>query len=502
MRVAIGEFKQETNTFAWGVTTRQQFEDFHLWFGEEILANMRGTNSEVGGFISVCEERGLTLLPTLAGFAISGGPVTAETYLSLRNELLQRLDAARPFDAVLLALHGAMVAEGEDDPDGATLEAVRALIGPDTPLVVSMDLHANVTQKCVEQADVIVGFRTSPHIDQRETGERAARILADWLEGTVCPVMRHVKIPMVVSASTHIHFLPGPFQRLMEASLEAEQGEILSASVFTVQPWLDITEMGFATVVVADGRPESAERVAANLANQCWAERHALMDTQLVPPDEAISRALAHPTGPVVLSDLADGTGAGSPGDSTAAIEAMLRANPSKPAFLYVCDPEVAAEAQQIGVGGEIDTWVGGKRDNVYNRPVRFVGTIDYVQLSQFRFGGQGYTGMAMDMGLSAILRQGNVHLLVSSKPVMTVDPELYRAVGLEPAEAQIVVVKSHIQFRAGYKDIAKAIILLDSPGMSSDHLTSLNFQRIERPLFPFDPDLEWVAPEKKNLPT
>jgi microcystin degradation protein MlrC len=250
--------------------------------------------------------------------------------------------------------------------------------------------------------------------------------------------------------------------------------------------------MGFATVVVTDSDLASAQRFADDLARQCWAERHAFLELQLVPPEEAIRRALANPDGPVVLSDLADGTGAGSPGDSTAMIAALLRADPPKPAFVCVCDPEVAEAAAQTGVGGAIAAWVGGKRDRIFNQPVHFAGTVTFSGMASFRFGGQGYTGVTMEMGLCAVLRCGQVHLLVTSKPVFTVDPALYRAVGLEPAEAQIVVVKSHIQFRAGYAGLAKEILLLDTPGMSSDHLTQLPFRRVPRPLFPLDTEFSW----------
>ncbi|HZO91449.1 MAG TPA: M81 family metallopeptidase [Chthonomonadaceae bacterium] len=498
MRIAIGEFKQESNTFAPVPTTREHFRDFHLWYGREAIANLRDTNTEVAGFLDVCEAIGYTPVPTLAGFAISGAPLTAETYRTLRAELLERLAAARPFDAVLLALHGAMVAAGEDDPDGATLQAVRELIGPDIPLVASMDLHANLTRRCVEAADAIVGFRTSPHVDLRETGQRAARLLARWLSGEVRPTMAFVKVPMVVPASTHVHFLDGPFKRLMEATQAVEAEGALSASAFTVQPWLDIPEMGFATVAITDNDPERAEAFARRLARLAWAERHAFLNIDLAPPDQAIQQALASPAGPVILADLADGPAAGSPGDGTAMIAALLAADPPQTALVFVCDPEVAALAAEIGVGGSIDTLVGGKRDNVYNKPVRFTGTVTFAGPASYRFGGQGYTGIGMDMGLSAVLRRGNVHLLVTSKPVMTSDPALYRAVGLEPAAARIVVVKSHIQFRAGYADIARRILLLDTPGMSTDHLTRLDFRRVDRPLFPLDTDFEWTGPSNR----
>ena len=234
-----------------------------------------------------------------------------------------------------------MVSDGDDDPDGAIIAAVRAAIGSNTPLVVTMDLHANVTRRCVEHADAIVGFRTSPHIDLRETGQRGAEVMVRMLRDGVRPAMAMVKIPMVVPASTHMHHLPGPFQRLMHAAAAAEGGSLLSASVFTVQPWLDIAEMGFATVAVSDGDATLAEQVAVDLADLAWAERDAFMETELVPIAEAIERADAI-DGPVVLSDLADGTGAGSPGDATAVIAALLEAELREPAFVCVRDPGAA----------------------------------------------------------------------------------------------------------------------------------------------------------------
>lgn len=492
MRIAIGEFKQETNTFARTPTELEHFRNFHLWYGQDVVANSRDTNCEVAGFIDVCEPAGHELVPTMAAFALSSGAVTREAYQTLRDELLDRLSALQPFDAVLLALHGAMVVDGEDDPDGQTIEAVRALIGPDTPFVVSMDLHANVTRRCVQHADAIVGFRTSPHIDLRDTGQRAAGVLVRWLAGDVRPVMSAVKIPMVTPASTHVHSLPGPFQRLMQASAGAEQGKVLSTTVFTVQPWLDIEEMGFATVAVTDGDADLAQQVAGELAEQAWSERDAFMEITLVPPAEAIERALARESGPAILSDLADGTGAGSPGDATAVIAALLEADPAKTAFVCVRDADAVRAAIAAGVGGAFDAMVGGKLDNVYNAPVRYTGVVDFAGPASFRFGGGGYTGVEMDMGPSAVVRHNNIHLLITSRSVFTVDPEMYRAVGLEPAEAHIVVVKSHIQFRAGYDPIAKEIILLDTPGMSADHLDSFEWNRVPRPLFPFDRDIDF----------
>lgn len=490
MRVAVAELKQETNTFVPTVTTMADFVNWHHWLGQDAIDGLAGTNSELAGFLDVLGDAGIEAVPIMATFAISGGPVEAATLATLREELLSGLAAAGPLDGVLLALHGAMVATDEDDPDGATIAMVREAIGPDTPLVVTLDLHANVTPRCVEHADAIVGFRTSPHVDQHDTGLRGARIMVRMVEDGLRPAMAFVKIPMVIPASTHMHHLPGPFRRLMQAAEAAETGPILGAAVFTVQPWLDLPDLGFATVVVSDGDPIDAEREALRLAAMAWAEREPFMELRLVEPAAAIRRALARDDGPVVLSDLADGTGAGSPGDATAVVKALLDADPSLPAYVCIRDPQAASEALAAGIGNEVVVEAGGKLDTVYNTPVRLRGTVAFAGPARFRFEGGGYTGVEMDMGDCAVVRCGHVSVVLLGKSVMTVDPAMYRAVGLHPEEARIVVVKSHIQFRAGYDAIAREIILLDSPGMSGDHLALLPFRRVPRPFFPFDRDL------------
>ncbi len=494
MRVAIAELKQETNTFVPRLTTMADFEAWHYWTGPDLVDGLGGTNSEIDGFLNVLTAAGIEPVPILATFAMSGGKVEDATYDRLLGELLAGIADAGPLDGVLIALHGAMVTESNDSPDANTLNAIRELVGPDIPVVATYDLHANLTARMAEYADALVGFKTSPHIDQRDTGERGARVMTAILQQGAKPTMAFVKIPMVVPASTHIHHLPGPFKRLQDATkeLEKEPG-VLSANVAAVQPWLDIDEMGFATVVVTDDDPKRAKTLACDLAKACWHERDAFMELELVPIAEAIQLALAEPSGPVVLSDCADGTGAGSPGDATAVIAALLEANPDKPAFVFVRDAESAATAIAAGTGATVTLSVGAKLDNIFNQPVELTGTVEFAGPASFRFGGEGYTGVEQDMGPSAVVRAGNVFVLIVSTSVMTVDPELYRAVGLEPKEAQIVVVKSAIQFRAGYP-FARRSIMLDSPGMSSDHIVSLPWDKVPRPIFPLDPEMSFTC--------
>lgn len=494
-RVAVAEFKQETNTFVDRPTTMADFETWHYWSGSQLIEGSQGTNCEIDGFLNVLMEAGIEPVPILATFAMSGGKVDDAVYRRLLGELLEGIAEARPLDGVLLALHGAMVTQSDDSPDANTLKAVRELVGPEVPVVATYDLHANLTAAMIEYADALVGFKTSPHIDQRDTGERGARVMTAVLQHGAKPAMAFVKIPMIVPASTHIHHLPGPFKRLQDATKELEtQPGVLSANIAAVQPWLDIDEMGFATVVVTDDDLGLARTLACDLANACWNERQAFMELELVSIAEAIEQAMAEPTGPVVLSDCADGTGAGSPGDATAVIAALLQANPDKPAYVFVRDAESAGAAIAAGVGATVTLRVGGKLDHVFNQPVEVTGIVEFAGPASFRFGGAGYTGIEQDMGPSAVVRSGNVYVLSVSNSVMTVDPELYRAVGLEPKDAQIVVVKSHIQFRGAYDPFCSRIIMLDSPGMSSDHIAALPWENVPRPIFPLDPDMTFAC--------
>ena len=496
MRVVVAEFKQESNTRALPTTVRH-FEEFHLFRDSAVLEHLGGANAEVGGYAEVLSAAGIRCVPTMAAFAVSGGPLTSDAYGRLQGELLERISDARPVDGVLLALHGAMVAEGEPDADGATIEAVRDLVGPGVPIGVTMDLHANLTQRCCDGADVVVGFRTCPHIDQRETGRRAARLLVGMLRGAVAPTMAWRKIPMVVPASTHLDFAPGPFQRLIGRTVELEQRGALDSTLFSVQPWMDVPELGFAAVTITDGDRPLAEELACQLSVSAWEEREAFLEVELVPADEAIARASAMDRGPVVLTDVADGTGAGSPGDSPSVVRALIRAAPDRPAHASVCDPEVVSIAEAAGLGAHVSVSLGGKRDNIYNEPLDFDGEVVHLGKSSFTFTGVGYHGMEMDMGNCAVLRAGQVFVLVTSLPAFTVDPAFYEAVGLDPRDAQIVVVKSHAQFQDRYADLATAIIHLDTPGMSPDTIAELEFGSIPRPTYPWDLDMEYICPDQ-----
>jgi len=345
----------------------------------------------------------------------------------------------------------------------------------------------------VRQADALVGYLTYPHIDMYETGQRAANALLRITAGGARPAMAMCKLPLIVPPegmqTTH-----GPNYELIEAAkVLTTRPDILAASVFPVQPWLDIPEMGGSVVIVAaDGNVAKAAGEAEKLARRFWELRNEFEIT-LVPIEEALDRALAAPGRPVVLSDSADSTGSGSPGDSTAILKALLARNVQETCLITVVDPEAVAELFAAGLDAVVTLLVGGKRDHIYHTPAIVRGRVArLVEDARFRFKGKFATGVESNMGRVAVLRAGGVHIVISELLVHTVDPELYRSLGLEPAEAKIVLVKSPNLFRANYEAIAHEIIMVDAPGLSSGNIRSVPFKKVERPIYPLDE--EWPA--------
>jgi microcystin degradation protein MlrC len=345
----------------------------------------------------------------------------------------------------------------------------------------------------VRSANALVGYDLLPHTDAGEKGEKAAEILFGTLRGEIHPTMAWRKIPMVVTPE-NAHTLFGPMAELVAEAkaIEREPG-ILSASIFTVQAWLDVPELGGATLVVSDGQPDLAEAKADELARQVWSRRRDFA-VDAIPVAEAVGRALALPEGPGVFANSADNTGGGAPGDNTAVLEGLLAARLREPAYLTMVDPVAVETAIAAGVGSTITLLVGGRVDNVYSRPVKITAYVKSITDGKWRYHGTSFTGVEVNMGRTAVLQIDGIHLVTTSLKSMTIDPQLYRSIGLEPREARIVVVKTASGFRSGYADIAKAIYILDTPGFCPPNLRQLTYTRAPRPLYPLEPETEWAG--------
>lgn len=488
MRIAIGQLSQETNTFNPIATTRLDFEDFGILRGPELIERMADTN-ELGGFIQSLrrwpEHPEIVGLVRLAAWP--SGMATRETFAWLRDDMLDALQQALPVDGVLVSLHGAMVSEDMPDVEGEMLRALRQRLGPNVPLVATLDLHANITQMMVEAADALVLFHTAPHIDIFETGERGAAVLRRMLVDRAKPAKAFQKLPLVVPAERANTEDATSVSYAFELDLQGleAQRSILTAGLATVQPWLDIPKLGASVLVIADGDVELAQRQCQRLAGELWRRRRDYLP-ELVAIEEAVRQAW-ETDGLVVLSDSADATTSGAPGDSTWLLRELIQYDWPRPALVTLVAPDVVAEARRRGVGAELTGPLGGLRDWQFSQPLTLA--VQVANLFDARFILSGHLGrnLPIDMGLSAVLRIGNVHIVATTRSGPHFAPQLFQAAGLDAFTAKVLVAKSPCGFRAAYAGRASKIVVVRAPGCAPSDFWRYEYKRIPRPMWPWD---------------
>lgn len=484
MRIGLGYLLQETNTFS---PVETHIRDFHPTFGEPLLDQWRGTRTEIGAFLDTLGPTSHTLVPLFAGWAMTAGCMSADTFAELKQSVVDQVAVDAPYDALLLALHGSLSAEGTDDCDGAIIEAIREIVGRDIPIIVTLDLHANMTAKIAALADAVIGYRTYPHVDMYEVGQAAAALMLRTLDGEVRPVTVMQKLPLIVPAenqqTTH-----GPVKQVWGTAqaYRKAHAEILSVSVFAVQPWLDIDEMGCATVAVANADTESAQRCVRESAEQLWGFR-AELEAARTDPRQAIHEALATEGGPVVLGDSSDSPTAGAPGDSAEMVRLLLEEAPDAPSLAWVRDPAAVAEAWKLRPGDSIRTRVGGAFTKELFRPVEIEGRVRSLSDGRFFFRGEYNKGMLNEMGRTAVIDVGGLSIVISEEAASGIGPEVFRSQGLEPEYQKMIVVKSANSFRSEYGPFMVKAIMVDTPGLSSSNLRSLPYKRLSRPIHPLD---------------
>jgi microcystin degradation protein MlrC len=491
MRIALGCFMQESHSFSPVAGSWLHFGPEQLVRGPEMIRRFSGTGTELGGVLAAADQAGAEIVPLMSAVAsASSGPVQHAVFAALRDELLDRLGSAGPIDGLCMVLHGAMAAEGFEDATGEVLAALHTQIGPAIPLIATLDLHANTTAQMVAQSTALVGYHTAPHVDQYETGQRAMSLLLAVLEGRARPAVALRRLPMILPAENG-RTTEGPLSEVMrQVEALAKRPEILDASAFSVQPWLDLWDVGCSVLVVADGDRGLAEAEADGLADAFWRRRHEFA-VELTPTRAAIRRALESPRGPFVLADAADAPSSGAPGNSTAVLRTLLECQPERDCLLNIVDAEAVASMIAAGPGKDVTLEIGGRIAGS-DRPVQVSGRVRLIADGDFVNKGPGNRGALTHRGLTGVLQIGHIHLVVMERPVIQWDPELYRSVGLEPRDAQIVVVKSPAAFRAAYAPFAAEILLLDAPGICSPDLRSFPFKRVHRPLYPLDDVKDW----------
>ena len=487
VRVGVASLIQETNTFSPLPMDFDSFEARGWYEGEEIRSHLAGTATEVAGAIEVLDAAGVTAVPLLRGWAYSGGRITHACLETLSHRLSAAIAAAGPLDGMVLSLHGAMAADGTDDADRVIAEVARIAVGADIPLVVCLDLHANVTHRLVEVADAVIGYRTYPHIDIAETGGRAAAIVLARVSEGRRPVTRIAKRPMLLPAET-TQTTEGPMCWLRQVADEAAADpRVMDISLFPVQPWLDVRELGYAVAVTTDGDPDLAADMAELLADVAW-EARTKFDLPLVRPAEAISLARESTVRPFLLSESADSPGAGTPADSPAMVGALLEYAADLRSYVTLVDAPAVAACFELGLGGEYSGPVGSTIDQRFHTPVHIGGRVDHLGDRPVIMTGGSYTGVEAPMGRYAVVTRGRLSVLLTEKPALTVDSASYRHVCLDPDDADVIVVRSANQFKAGYPAASgAAAVILDLPGASTPRLQNLEFHVAPRPMWPLD---------------
>lgn len=492
LHVAVGSIFTECNHLGGKPTDWGSFERNELRHGRQILEQATGT---VGGMLHTLRAQQVEIAPLLVASTCPGGPLTSDCYRRLKTELLDCLQEALPVDGVLLALHGSASAEDVGDLEGDLLQAVRDRVGPQVPIIATLDLHAHVTEQMVHQADALVAWETYPHRDAFTTGIRGARLLLDMLAGKCKPAMALAKVPVLVSGVLGHTEGDGPFAEVMRFAKGHEGNNgVLSTSVFLVHPYLDLPDLGGGGLVITDGNLDQAASLAEAIAWRYW-ERRFELEPPVVSPAEAIRLGLERDGGPVLWVETADCCGGGAAGDSVAALKVLVTARLSVPALAPVVDPAAAAQCHRVGVGRRITLALGHQLDPRWGQPLTWTAEIVRLHDGQFRYGGGIWGGQEGHMGPCAVLRDGSVQVMVTTYATYDWADEQFRALGLDPRDAKFIVVKNPMNYRLGYAGLYSAAFILDTPGPTPAVLHHVKYRRMQRPYFPVDREIPGLVP-------
>jgi microcystin degradation protein MlrC len=494
MRIVTGTISHETNVLSTIRTDIEQFERRLLLRGEEVFDHFGGTKTPVGGG---CANHGFELVPTVFASATPSGKITKEAFDALLCEVLDGIREAEPFDGVALHLHGAGVSESHDDIEGHILSEVRKLAG-ERPVVSTFDLHANHTTLIVESADVLIGYDTYPHVDGYERGLEATDVMKRLLEGRLRPTRAFRQPPMMPALQAQFTGRY-PMKRLMEAAfeMEAEDG-VETITVAAGFPWSDFEDVGLSIIVTTNGDQGLADKCADDLSELAWSLRRDFL-VKPTPVKEALARVASAEEGPMILADIGDNPGGGAPCDGTVVLKAVLEEGLEGGVFAVMADPEAVEKISEAGVGNEVTLELGGKIDELHGAPLVVTGRVRLVSDGKYVRKGPMGTGSEADMGLTAVLRVGGVDVIVTEKRLQPTDLQLYRSLGIEPTEKRFIVVKSSVHYRAAHEPIAREVIELDTPGLTSPRLAGFGFKNLRRPIFPLDLEMLGIT-ELKSM--
>ncbi len=481
MKLFTAGLATETNTFSPLPTGYRQFSEAMMYRG--------GIPDKPGMFAvplvvfrNLAARRGWQVVESLCTYATPGGKTTRAAYEGFRRDILDDLRAAMPVDAVLLSLHGAMVAEGYDDCEGDLLQAIRDAVGADVPIGAELDAHAHLTQRMLDHATAFVIFKEYPHTDYRERAEDLFRIIADTLDGKVAPHMSVFDCRMITFFHTTVEPMRGFVAQMKE--LEGEP-DVLSVSVAHAFPWGDVADNTAKMLVVTNGQPTHGQALAKELGQQLISLR-GKTHPRYLGLEESLDTALASEGQPVVIADVSDNAGCGAASDSMFFAHAMLERGIADAAIGIIWDPVAVSFAVSAGEGATLAMRIGGKTGPMSGSPLDGEFRIKRI----VRNATQTFVGDSKPMGDAVVLHIRGIDLVVNDNRLQTFNPDAFSNLGIDPASKKILVVKSAQHFRAGFDPIASKIIYAAAPGAVKPDFANIPFQNIPEPRWPLQPDI------------
>ncbi len=510
MKIAIGGFSHETNTFA---LEQNDVLDAVISIGQETIDTNLGKKTTIGGYLDISKRDGFEILPTAFVKFVHGGLIKTEVFEHYRDLIIREVEKVGEVDGYLFALHGAMCAEKPYlDAEERFLEAVRAssIVGTDTPIACTYDFHANMTDLEVGLA-YPVGFNTNPHIDGYDRGVEAAETLVKTIRGEIDPVTVRRWVPILgpnLGMSTWSHDpeveakLPMAKLNQLREEIEKTSG-VLNATIFGGYSYSDCPEPGVSIIVSTNGDRKLAEEMSVKLAKATWDIRNEF--TNIRPTysvDDAVKKAMDEKETPVLLVDVGDDPGSACPADSPAILEAIMRLGASD-AALTIRDPEAIELAISAGIGSEIELEIGGKIDNRFYRPIKVRGRVKTIDDGVYTILGPTHGGWGRevrketfreaDVGERVVIRTGENIDVILSKIRTGKDRDFFKSIGVIPEGKKILVVKSTQAHRASFDPIVAKTIEVDSPGISTPGFHRLPYQYMKRPIWPIDRDMQWT---------
>lgn len=490
--VMFGQIIQENSTFMSEMSTEENFRSSLIWYeGDEVYDFLEsGAEDFTTGMLKRAKELNMDITNTFCAAAQPSGTITKECYGTLKRKLLEGVKKGENIDGVCFAFHGAGVAEDVEDIEGDLLIATREILGKDIPIIITLDLHANVTRKMIEKSTAILSVKTYPHVDTYQTGIKAVNLMNDIINLKVNPIMVAKKMPLLLSISKGTT-LTSPAKDVKELSLEIEKDEnIIDCTFVHGFPYSDITESSSTVIAISNGDTKLAEKACNKLYDYVWNNRNLFVSDY---PDvkeglDIVENMLKNNIKNIVVNESSDNPGAGTPGDGTFLLRELLKRNIPKTCFGCICDSEVVSKAIEAGVGNTIDICLGAKKDNFHGTPIELEDVyVKSISDGKVNLLGPMNTGLDMNYGKCVTLKVGNVDIVVCSIAVQVYDESIFNINGMRALDYDVIGVKSAQHFKAYFSTITDNIVTVDPPGLSTGNLNFFKYKKLTRPIFPLD---------------